>query len=122
VRINKRSLAVVLVLIASCSGLAAGEAPQCRDVTGELMRTPGGSPVYYGYTLRTVDGELILIESLESGESQLLETFRPLFGRGDGPVAGSFTICITGKNPTPTYSGKTIFRARITAYDPGASK
>ena len=121
-RSTKISLASLLVLVFASSGVAAGDAIGCRDVIGELRRTPAGSPVYYMYDLRTPDGELILIEGLERGDPGLLETLKPLFGRADGPVPGQFTICITGEISTKTYSGKTIFRARHAAFEPGLAK
>jgi hypothetical protein len=99
--------------------MAADEMAGCRDVTGELTRTPAGSPMHYLYSLRAVDGEHISIERLESGDPSVL---KPLFGRGDGPIRGTFSICITGENPTETYDGKTVFRAKLTAFDPGVSK
>jgi hypothetical protein len=75
----------------------------------------------YKYRLRTTDGEIISIEQIEGGESDLLDTLNTLFGRSDGPVRGTYTICLTGI-AAYDYVGKPIHRARITAFTSEAAK
>ena len=115
-----RSLSALFALIVASASAAANGDPHCRSVQGELLRTPSASS--YTYRIRTSDGGFFIVESPETGASQLFEALKAQFGREDGPLRGSFMICVTGRNATDTYDGKPIWVARIKAYTPAASQ
>jgi hypothetical protein len=100
--------------------MAADDPSRCKAVDGELYRTP--APPSYVYRLRTNDGETYPLDDDESGQPELLEALRVAFARGDGPVQGIFTICLTGTNALPAYDGTPVQRARLTAVALRSSK
>jgi hypothetical protein len=119
-RCSTLTLILLLMTFIASMSTAADAVPGCRATSGGLTRTPTSESMYT-YRLRTTDGEYISIEQIKGGDGSLLETLKVLFGRGDGPVRGTYTICLTGI-AAYDYVGKPIHRARITAFTPEAAK
>jgi hypothetical protein len=109
-----RSLFSSVVLTFASSCIAAEEPASCRDVSGNFRCNLENS--WDMCRIRTPDGAVYSIKRLDSADPALLEGLRVAFDGGVGPLVGSFTVCIIGRNATDTYDGKPVYFATLTAF------
>ena len=111
-RTTPRSLLSLVALSIAASRIAAGE--QCSDVSGNF-RCNLAIPTEVCHVLAP-DGTVYSIKRLDSAEPALKEALKAAFDGGVGPLIGSFTVCITGRNPTDTYAGRPVYIATLAAF------
>jgi len=102
------------VALGFATSASAEEPIVCRDIAGSLRCNL--SDPWDMCRIRTQDGAVYSLKHLSSADPALLDALKVAFNGGTGPLRGSFTVCITGRNPTGTYTGKPVYFANLTAF------